>query len=220
MKKILFVLVSILSIATFSQEKIVEGVVKSKQTISSDNEQVKAQLAMIGEILTTTYFKNTKTRSETFNLMAGNTIAIMDNDKKEMLVMMDNQMVGKKYMINSIEPSEEDLKNVTIEKGDETKTVLGYVCQEYNLTVTKEGTTVAMDMYVTNEVSAMSQQALQMGAKIEGYPMYMTMNVSQNGMNMTITHEVTEIKSEKVSDDKFDMTPLEGYEKTDKLMGM
>src|SRR5690606_10265168 len=124
MKKILFVLVSILSIASFSQEKIVEGVVKSKQTISSDNEQVNAQLAMIGEILTTTYFKNTKTRSETFNLMSGNTIAIMDNDKKEMLVMMDNQMVGKKYMINSIEPSEEDLKNVTIEKGDETKTVL------------------------------------------------------------------------------------------------
>ena len=29
-----------------------------------------------------------------------------------------------------------------------------------------------------------------------------------------------EVKKESVSDDKFDMTPPEGYEKTDKLMGM
>jgi hypothetical protein len=44
--------------------------------------------------------------------------------------------------------------------------------------------------------------------------------MSQMGMNLKITNEVTEIKPESVSDDKFDMTPLEGYEKTDKLMGM
>ena len=59
-----------------------------------------------------------------------------------------------------------------------------------------------------------------MGTKVEGFPLYMEMNMSQMGMNIKIIHEVTEINKETVSDDKFDMTPPEGYEKTDKLMGM
>lgn len=219
MKKLLFVLVCVLSLSTFAQDAITEGVAKSKQTMSSDNEQMQAQLAMIGEILTTTYFKNNKTRSETFNLMSGNSITIMDGETKEMLIMMDNQMVGKKYMTKSMEPGEEDMKNVTIEKGDETKTVLGYECQEYNLTVKKDGAEVKMDMFVTDKISALSNQAVQMGTKVEGFPLYMEMTMSQMGMNIKITHEVTEINKEAVSDEKFEMTPLEGYEKTDKLMG-
>ena len=220
MKKLLFVLVCVFSLSTFAQESISEGVAKSKQTMTSDNEQVQAQLAMVGEVLTTTYFKNNNTRSETFNLMSGNSITIMDSDSKEMLIMMDNQMVGKKYMTKNMEPGEEDMKNVTIEKGDETKTILGYECQEYNLTVNKDGAEVKMDMYVTDKISAISNQAVQMGTKVEGFPLYMEMTMSQMGMNIKITHEVTEINKETVSDDKFDMTPLEGYEKTDKLMGM
>ncbi|WP_104736422.1 hypothetical protein [Hanstruepera ponticola] len=220
MKKLLFVLVCVFSLSTFAQESISEGVAKSKQTMTSDNEQVQAQLDMVGEVLTTTYFKNNNTRSETFNLMSGNSITIMDSDSKEMLIMMDNQMVGKKYMTKNMEPGEEDMKNVTIEKGDETKTILGYECQEYNLTVNKDGAEVKMDMYVTDKISAISNQAVQMGTKVEGFPLYMEMTMSQMGMNIKITHEVTEINKETVSDDKFDMTPLEGYEKTDKLMGM
>lgn len=219
MKKILFVLVCVLSLSSFAQEAITEGIAKSKQTMSSDNEQMQAQLAMIGDVLTTTYFKDNKTRSETFNLMSGNSITIMNADTKEMLIMMDNQMVGKKYMTKSMEPGEEDMKDVTIEKGDETKTVLGYECQEYNLTVSKDGAEVKMDMFVTDKISAISNQAVQMGTKIEGFPLYMEMTMSQMGMNIKITHEVTEIKKETVSDEKFEMTPEEGYEKTDKLMG-
>jgi outer membrane lipoprotein-sorting protein len=119
-----------------------------------------------------------------------------------------------------MEPSEEDLKNVTITKGDETKNVLGYECQEYNVEVNKDGVVVKMDVYTTDKLSAISQQSTMMGADISGFPLFMTMNMSQMGMNLTITNEVTEIKEESVSDEKFDMTPPEGYEKTDKLQGM
>lgn len=220
MKRILIFLLLATSFTTFAQESMTEGVVMSKQIMSSDNEQMQAQLAMIGEILTTTYFKNSKTRSETFNLMSGNSITILDGDSKEMIVMMDNQMTGKKYMTKGLEPSEEDMKNIAIEKGDETRTILGYECQEYNVTMTKDGVEVKMDMFVTDKITAIPQQAVQMGTHLKGFPLYMEMNMSQMGMNLKITNEVTEIKPESVSDDKFDMTPLEGYEKTDKLMGM
>ncbi len=220
MKKLIFVLVCALSLSGFAQDAISEGVVKSKQTMSSENEQMQAQLAMVGEVLTTTYFKSDKTRSETFNLMSGNTTTIMNGETKEMLTYMDNQMVGKMYTVSDMSPSEEDMKDIEVTKGDETKTILGYTCQEYNVSLEKEGATVDMSIYVTDKIQAMNSQIAQMGAQIEGFPMYMKMDISQMGMALTITSEVTEVKKETVSDDKFDMTPPEGYTKTDNLSGM
>ncbi|WP_417882469.1 hypothetical protein [Xanthomarina gelatinilytica] len=220
MKKLLFiVLVAITSIG-FSQETIKEGVVLSKQTMSTDNAELQSQLAMVGDIVTTTYFKGNKSRSETNNFMTGTSVTIMDNDNNQMLMTLNNQMVGKKYVLKSMEPSEEDLENITVTKGDETKNILGYECQEYNVEVNKDGVVVKMDIYTTDKLSALSQQSTMMGADIKGFPMYLTMNMNQMGMNLTITQEATEIKKEAVSDDKFDMTPPEGYEKTDNLQGM
>ena len=220
MKKIFSLLLLALSLTAFSQAEITEGVVISKQTMSSDNEQVSAQFAMIGDIATTTYFKGNKSRSETSNEMSGKTVTIIDGDSKEMIVSMDNQMLGKKYVTKSTVLSEQDLDNVEILEGDETRTILGYECQEYNITVVKEGVTINMVMYATNKLSAISQQATMLGSEFSSFPLFMTMNMSQMGMNMTITHEVTEIKEESVSSEKFDMTPPEGYEKTDQLQGM
>lgn len=220
MKKIIFILLVVISTVGFSQESMTEGVIFSKQTMSTDNAQMQSQLAMIGDILTTTYFKENKTRSETSNMMTGSSYAIMDSESNEMLMALNNQAIGKKYIVKSMESSEEDLKNVTITEGDETKNVLGYECQEYNIEVNKDGVIVKMDVYTTDKLTAISQQSTMMGANLKGFPLFMTMNMSQSGMNLTITNEVTEIKNDAVSDDKFDMTPPEGYEKTDKLQGM
>ncbi|HLV69765.1 MAG TPA: hypothetical protein VKY34_03595 [Xanthomarina sp.] len=220
MKKIiLIVLVAITSVG-FSQEAITEGVVLSKQTMTTDNAELQSQLAMVGDIVTTTYFKGNKTRSETNNFMTGSSITIMDNDNNQMLMTLNNQMLGKKYVLKSMEPSEEDLENITVTKGDETKTILGYECQEYNVEVNKDGVVVKMDIFTSDKLSALSQQSTMMGADIKGFPMYLTMNMNQMGMNLTITQEATEIKKEAVPDAKFDMTPPEGYEKTDNLQGM
>lgn len=220
MKKLIFVLVLALNLTVFAQEKITEGVLASKQTMTSDNDQLNAQLAMIGDINTTTYFKGNKTRSETSNPMSGESFYIMDSEANEMMTAMNNQMVGKKYMVKSLELTEDETKDVVVTKGDETKTVLGYECQEYNVTVNKDGVVINMDVFTTDKISAMSQQTQMVGAKIEGFPMFMTLTMSQMGMNMTINHEVTTVNSETVSDDKFDMTPPEGYEKTDNIQGM
>ena len=49
------------------------------------------------------------------------------------------------------------------------------------------------------------------GDKIEGFPMYFTMNMNQMGKTITIESTVTDIKEDSISDDKFNMTPPEGY---------
>jgi len=220
MKKVIFLLALILNLVVFAQKDITEGVFTSKQTMSSSNEQMNSQLAMMGDMMTTTYFKGNKSCSEMSNPMVGNSVTIMDYDSNEMIIALDNPMMGKKYMTKSAEPSEEDLKNITIIKGEETKIVLGYVCSQFNVVLMKEGVAVQMTIYATEELSIVSKQSSTLGSEFKGFPMYTETNVSQSGMDMKITHEVISIESEEVSDDKFDMTPPEGYEKTDNLQGM
>ena len=57
MKKLLLFLLLICGFFAKAQQEIDEGVIVFKQTMSSDNEQMNAQFAMIGDLVTTTYFK-------------------------------------------------------------------------------------------------------------------------------------------------------------------
>jgi len=217
MKKIIVLVALAISTIGFAQKTVKEGVITTTQTVSSPDEQMNMQLAMVGQMITTTWFKNNKSRSELSNPMTGSTISVMDGALGKMLVMMDNPMTGKKYMLNDLTPSEEKLKDVSVVESAETKTVLGYVCKRYDVTVKKQGVEVKMTLYTSDKVPAKSQQVAGLGSKVKGYPMFMEMKMNQMGAEIIIKSEVTDIKEEEVAEAKFDMTPLEGYEKTEEL---
>ena len=211
LKKITFLLLLTISMSLFAQKELSEGVISMKITMSSENEQVNASLAMLSGMTTTTYFKGQKSYTEMKNPMAGETTTIVDNDTKKMLVLMNNPMLGKKYLKSNMDVSEEDLKNITINKIGDTKTVLGYKCIGYDITVKKDGIETKMIMYTTNKISAPNQNSSVLGNKLTGFPMYMIMNVKQGEIPISTTMEVIEIKNESVDDDKFKMIIPEGY---------
>lgn len=220
MKKLFFIALGMMTLSMAAQKDIEEGVITSKQTMSSDNEQMNAQLAMLGDMTTTTYFKNDKSRSETNHPMAGTTVFIADNSANKSIIFMDNAMMGKKYVEGSVQPSAEDLKNIKVEKTSETKNILGYDCTKYNISMLKDGADVKMTVYATDKLKAITQQTANFGDKFTGFPLLMNFAVEQQGMKLDLNIEVTDIKAEKISDDKFDMTPPEGYSKTESLPGM
>ncbi|MBU2930222.1 DUF4412 domain-containing protein [Winogradskyella psychrotolerans] len=214
MRKILILSLSVmLSFIATAQEEITEGVLIAKQTMSSDNEQMNAQLKAMGDSQAITYFKGDKSRSETSNPMSGDMVIVVDGAEKQMLMLFDQPGVGKKYMLQSFVPSEEDLKSVTVEKGDETKTVMGYECQQYFVKMKQNGQDVEMQMFTTDKISAFSHNTTAMGGEVEGYPLYFVMTLNQMGSNIIVTSEITEIKQESVSDDKLSLTPPEGFSK-------
>ena len=211
MKKIIFLVVISMSLNIFAQKEINEGVIMNKVTMSSENEQVNASLAMIGDMYTTTYFKGNKSRTEMKSPMTGDNTTIVDNDTKKMFSLISNPMLGNKYKQSDIKVSEDDLKNIVVtEKGD-SKTILGYICKGYNITGSTSGIEVKMTMFTTDKIIASTQNNAILGEKLKGYPMYLVMDVNQGAMVMQITMEATEIKDEKVADSKFDMTIPEGY---------
>lgn len=211
MKKILVLAAFAFSVMVSAQGKIVEGKITSKQTISTDNKQVQEQLDMMGKMEAITLFKGANSRSEIDNPMSGNIVTIINSDEKKMLVLMDNPALGKLYTMEKMDISEEDLKNIKVTKGSETKTVLGYECQKYSTSVTKDGVTVEMDLYTTEEIDAPNQQTATLGGKLKGFPLFMTMKMNQMGIDMVITNEVTKIEKQSVSSDLFNVTPPEGY---------
>ena len=214
MKRILTLLALSLTIMVSAQKKITEGVIVSKQTISSDNEQVKAQLEMMGDMQTITYFKGDKSRAELSNPMSGDVVTLTDSEN--MLILMDNPMLGKKYMLQNIKKAEDQVKDIEVVKGTETKTILGYECKQYTVTVKQDAGNMEMEMYTTEAIPVKSQQTSMVGDKVKGFPLFVVMKMNQMGTDMVITTEVTEIKDEKVADDKFNMTPPEGYEDMEK----
>ncbi|MEP5253511.1 DUF4412 domain-containing protein [Winogradskyella rapida] len=212
MKKILFLSVAmLLTMSLFAQEKINEGILIAKQSMSSDNEQMNAQLKAMGDTNATTYFKGEKSRSETSSPMTGDVTIIIDAAEQQMLMMMDRPGMGKKYMLQSFAPSEEDLKNVTVEKGTATKTILGYECQQYIIGMKQNGQDVKMEMYTTDQISAVSQNTTAMGDKVEGFPLYFVMTMNQMGATIEVTSEIVDIKKTTVADEKLSLTPPEGY---------
>ncbi|REE08545.1 uncharacterized protein DUF4412 [Winogradskyella pacifica] len=214
MKKILlFSFALMLSVVATAQEKLTEGVLIANQTMSSDNPQMNAQLQAMGDSKATTYFKGEKSRSETSSPMTGDMVIIVDAVEKQMLMLLDQPGLGKKFVLQSFIPTEEDLKSVSVEKGDETKTVLGYECQQYFIKMKQNGQDVEMQMFTTDKISAFSHNTTAMGDKIEGYPLYFVMKMNQMGASIEVTSEITEIKEESVSDDKLSLTPPEGYTK-------
>ncbi len=212
MKKVFLAVALVITSFGFAQEKISEGVITTKQTMSSTDEQMNMQLAMMGEVVTTTYFKANKSRSEMSSPMAGSTITVVDGDAGKMLVMLDNPMMGKKYSVNDIKLEEDELKDVAVTATDETKVVLGYTCKKYDVVMKKQGVEVKMAMYVTDKLSAKSQQTSSLGGKVAGFPLYSEMKMNQMGAEIVVKMEASEIKKETVEDAKFNMTPLEGYE--------
>ncbi|EPR70473.1 hypothetical protein ADIWIN_3545 [Winogradskyella psychrotolerans RS-3] len=214
MKKILlFSFALMLSVVATAQVELTEGVLIANQTMSSDNAQMNSQLQAMGDSKATTYFKGEKSRSETSSPMTGDMVIIVDAVEKQMLMLLDQPGLGKKFVLQSFVPTEEDLKSVTVKKGDETKTVLGYVCQQYFVNMKQNGQDVEMQMFTTDKISAFSHNTTAMGDKIEGYPLYFVMTMNQMGASIVVTSEITEIKEESVSDDKLSLTPPEGYTK-------
>jgi outer membrane lipoprotein-sorting protein len=209
MKNLFICLALLFTILVTAQEKITEGIVISSQKMTTDNEQLQGQLAMMGDMKTTTYFKDKKSRSELSNPMSGDVITITDTETKETLMLMDNPMLGKKYMFKTAD----DLEDVDVVEGKETKTILGYTCKQYIVTINQGGVDMKMDLFTTEAILAEAQQTAMLGDKLKGFPLYMSMSMNQMGSDMTIITEVTEIKKESVSDDLFSMTPPEGYEK-------
>ncbi|TCK68646.1 uncharacterized protein DUF4412 [Winogradskyella wandonensis] len=214
MKRLFTLLALVITMTSMSQEKFTEGVIKMKQTMFSPNEDLNGMFKTLGEMITTTYVDGAKSRTESSNPMSGDVTVIIDADSNELLQLMDMPGMGKKFVSQKMEVTDEMLKNITVTEGSETKNILGYDCKQVIIKMNQEGAEMTMDMFVTDKIEGVkTQQTAMLGDKLNGYPLYMVIKMNQMGAEITVTSEVTKMEAKAVDDNKFSLTPPEGYTK-------
>ena len=221
MRKLVLFLFVIVSPIARAQQEIDEGVIIFKQTMSSDNEQMNAQFAMIGELVTTTYFKVDKSRTELSNPFMGEVVTIFDTGSGQTLMTMNSPAIGKLYTSKEVSDFVGQNEAFSIKKGTESKTFLGYDCQQYIFTMTQDGVDVEMVMFTTDKIKAIKQETLEFMNDFDGgFPLYIEIKTKNQGMMLSIVQEATSINPEKVEDSKFDLKAPEGYTEVDSIPGM
>jgi GLPGLI family protein len=148
------------------------------------------------------YVKGKKTRIEQ-NTMGGTNITIMDSETGKGYMVMNAMGQKAAYELDNANAKEEAAEKPVVTYIDETKEIAGYKCKKAELKY--EGEEEPMVIWYTEEITDVYNQQYN-GLGIKGA--VMEYSVSANGMVMTMS--VSEIKKEKVSDDKF--TVPEGYE--------
>ncbi|GAB5565642.1 MAG: hypothetical protein Wins2KO_27050 [Winogradskyella sp.] len=211
--KLVAILVLFLISCNDKPTRINEGIITSKQTIYSSIPEVQEQFDKYDNTPIKTYFKKGKSRVEITSPIIGKIIGIVDANTMKSISFI-NGPSGKLFTKNELDNDRLDelLKNISVEVGSETKVILGYECQQYIVTIAQDSNKIRMEMFVTPEIEPVfSGEQLELYKKIDGFPMYMVMEMNQFGNELKRITEVIDLEVVQVSDDKFDMTPPEDY---------
>ncbi|TVZ56885.1 uncharacterized protein DUF4412 [Lutibacter sp. Hel_I_33_5] len=214
MKKIVQLFILLITVSVVSQEKLEEGVIKMTMKMSTDNAQAKAMFQMIGEVPITYYFKNNMSRTEQKHNMIGDNTTIIDNNKKKMLLLSDNPMAGKIYIEKDLNNSKPD--DVTVSENNKTMTIAGYNCIGYDVVIKKGSIETKLTLFMTEKISAPTQNTVVIQDKIKGFPMLTIVNVNQGGIDMEVELKVTEVTKKEVDNNLFDFSIPDGFKKPEK----
>ncbi|MCO6460236.1 MAG: DUF4412 domain-containing protein [Saprospiraceae bacterium] len=162
-------------------------------SVKSDNMDMQQQMeATMKSMKMETYAASDKIRTD-INMMGGMVMMTTYSypDKEDFVMYMD--MMGTK---TKVVPSAEEIKSITEENkkksGDykitevpgDTKTILGFKCQKYNIASPE----IQVSMYITKDIKIKANRIQGMeGLKIEGYPLEYT--IDANGTKITFTAE-------------------------------
>lgn len=202
------VLLSMVTFAFKTAEKITEGVVEFDIQFLDLTPEMKQAEAMLPKKLTM-YFKGENVRGEMPTAM-GTTITIANEKKKEFYVLMD--MMGQKTAIKQTEADikkqqqEQEVKNIKVEYPGETKTIAGYLCKKAVVTFTMKDEQERVECFYTEELPVIGNKNSSPGFdQIKGFMMEYSLNM--NGIKMKMT--ATKVRAEKIDDKQFVLP--EGY---------
>ena len=207
-KSVLFVLFSLIYLQSFAQvTNLEQGMIKMEITdVSSDNDEIAAQMQMLTGTQTAYYFNDEKSLVSA-DMMGGMIkMKTLVNNSDEHLTMLFDAM-GQKMMIEStkeerapMEASQneamEDMEVVYDE--NDTKEILGYNCIKATISGTDDSP-MEFVMYLAPGIQASNKMIQGLSSfELQGFPLEYTLTMEE----MSLTNTAIEI-AETVSPDVF-----------------
>lgn len=205
MKLIVFI-TSLLFLATTSFAQT-EATIEFKISMSTDNPEVEAQLAMMEGSTMKMYMKDGNMRQETSmgGFMKNTTVS--NAETKETLILMDG-MMGKfaaKTKLDEVEESENTEEELDIELVDETKEIAGFTCKKAIIYDAAGNENI---FWYTEEIEAPENSGKYMKKGIPGMALEFSIVQPQITMTFSAVEFSKKVKNPK---EKFDMTVPEGF---------
>jgi len=194
------------------------------------------EYAGFGESEKTVYIKGEKVKSETTNMMSSTT-EVFDGKKVTVLVESMGQKMAwsdTPENIESANPKEKEPVKPKVEKTSETKMIAGYECTKYIITIPAEAQKtdakkkqsnaepkkdLVIVSWVTDKISRPKSYAdggrrgRNMNideSEIKGYPFQTEMDFDSQGMKMKYIETVTEVSTDPIPDNVFQVN-TDGY---------
>jgi len=204
--KLFAFLTSLLFLATMSTAQT-EATIEFKISMSTDDPEVEAQLAMMEGSTMKMYMKDGNMRQETSmgGFMKNTTIS--NSETKETLILIDG-MMGKfaaKTKLEDTEEVDETEADLDIELVDETKEITGYTCKKAIIYDAAGNESI---FWYTEEIEVPENGGKYMKEGIPGMALEFSIVQPQITMTFSATEFSKKVKNPK---EKFDMTIPEGF---------
>jgi GLPGLI family protein len=205
--KLIALITSLLFLATISIAQT-EATIEFKISMSTDNPEVEAQLAMMEGSTMKMYMKDGNMRQETSMGGFMKNTTVTNAETKETLILMDGMMgkfAAKMKMDEEDLDTEESQEELDIEFVDETKEVAGYTCKKAIIYDAAGNENI---FWYTEELEAPENGGKYMKKGIPGMALEFTIVQPQIKMTFSATEFSKKVKNPK---EKFDMTIPEGF---------
>ncbi len=214
----LLVLLLLSATIVLAQQK--EGKISFTLNMTSDNEALKNQLAMLQGATLTVYYDKDFSRSETTIPMFMTNIFVYSNNSQNGLMLISGMMGKKAIKVSKQETEESETKtgNVSFTKTNETKKILGFNCTKL---IAKYDDEQTADFWVTKEIIASKKVLQGISSQLEGFPLEFSSHQSGVTTKFTATKFEDNLKGENKKE-LFSLAIPEGYEETnmDAIKGM
>lgn len=210
--KLIVLITSLLFLAVSSIAQT-EATIEFKITMSTDNPEVEAQLAMLEGSSMKLYMKDGDMRQETNMGSFMKNTTISNAETKETLILMDG-MMGKfaaKTKLDEVEKAENEEEDLDVELVDETKEIAGFTCKKAIIYDAAGNENI---FWYTEEIEAPENGGKYMKEGVPGMALEFVIVQPQITMTFTATEFSKKVKNPK---EKFAMTIPEGF--TEKSFG-
>ena len=202
-KSVISIALFLISVVSFAQKKLTEGVIQYDIVINTGKEKPQAADFLDGAT-TTVFLKGNKSRSEMVSAL-GTQATIIDEAKNAIVILKDYGT--QKYLINLTPANWTDMNSkyqgIKYTLTADTKQILGYNCKKAVGTLA-DGT--PLNVWYTPDVLVDNKNFSIMGQTLPGLPMEYEAVMG----NMNIIYTVSKLTFTTVPVAKFDL-PKAGY---------
>lgn len=213
MKKIALVLAmtAITSIMSFAQ--LEEGFISYEIEVSSDNPDMAMAVTMFAGSKMDLYFDDNKARTELNMGTYMNMSTVVDNETKEVLLLMGGMMGNKAVLTNTDEmgakdTAEEEIEDPKITLTSEEKEIAGYNCKKA-IIADEEGNEV--EYWYTEDIKPVSTDEKSTISKLPGLALQYSLDNGEMIMTFTAS-KIEDSLDKKTKKEKFSFEIPSGYE--------